>query len=161
MEHILSFFVVAFSQLMFFIIHAYSVGESDKISKYLKIGVLIGLPFGIIFDLIIGKTIGMFHYELGFVWWFLIINGIFSYGFMIANVLLLKGHSLPHMYFWSAGLGLTYEVVNWRFSVWEWDFASSFLEYLFVIFIAYAGLTWLIMLVLRVTKGVNFRLIPF
>jgi hypothetical protein len=90
-----------------------------------------------------------------------VINGIFSFGFMIANVMLLKGHSLFHMYLWSAGLGLTYEIVNWKFPVWEWNFGPSLFEYLFVILVAYAGLTWLMMVSLRIVKGVRFRMVPF
>lgn len=104
----------------------------------------------------------MFSYELGFPLWFLAINGFFSYGFMIANVLLLYKHSLAHMYVWSAGPGLFYEVINWQFPVWNWSFLSSNTsEYVFVIGIAYSGLTLVIMLALRVVYKVKFRLIPF
>lgn len=161
MENLISFGIVIVSQLIFFVIHAISVGHKKEIFKYLKTGCFVGLPFGIIFDLIVGKYLGIFHYELGFVWWFLIINGILSYGFMIANILLLKGHSVIHMYLWSVGLGLMYEVTNWFFPVWEWSFISSVSKYVIVVFVAYSGLTWLMMLFLRIMKGIKFRLIPF
>lgn len=161
MEHFVSFTVVVLSQLIFFCLHAYLVGETDKIIKYLKIGALLGLPFGVLFDIVVGKMAGVFYYEFGFAWWFLIINGVFSFGFMMANVLLLRGHSLLHMYLWSVGLGLTYEIVNWKFPVWHWNFAPTYLEYTVVVLAAYTGLAWLMMLTLRVAKGYRFTLIPF
>jgi len=160
-EHLLSFTVVIAVQLFFFIIHAVSVNRKAQVFNYLRKGMLIGLPFGIIFDLVIGKHFGLFDYKLGYELWFLIINGIFSYGFMLANVILLHRHSLKHMYLWSVGLAVIYEIINYFFPVWEWTFWSTKMEYATVILLLYAGLTWGMMLVLRMVYRIHFRLVPF
>lgn len=160
-QPLLNFIILVSLQLLFFIVHAWRVGEKDKISQYLVKGMTIGLPFGVIFDLIVGKYFGLFDYELGYVMWFLVINGIFSYGFMIANVFLLRKHSTIDMYLWSAGLGLTYEVINFFFPVWEFTFATPWIEYSTVILILYIGLVWLMMAALQYVYKIGFRLVPF
>lgn len=162
LTHLVSFTVVVVTQLVFFVVHAFSVGEQKNLIKYLGLGMLVGLPFGVVFDLVVGHYLGVFTYELGFVWWFLVINGIFSYGFMMANVFLLHGHSALHMYGWSAGLAAVYEVTNYFLPVWEWTFLSSnTLEILTVVLAAYFGLAWIMMLVLRFLFGTKFKIVPF
>ncbi|USN87522.1 MAG: hypothetical protein H6779_03860 [Candidatus Nomurabacteria bacterium] len=158
MEYLPNLSVVVLFQLIFFIVHAAVAKEKANIFKYLSIGILLGLPFGIAFDFIFGKSIGVFDYGAGFVLWFLFVNGFLSYGIMMANVLLLKHYSLLQVYLWSIALGFTYEVVNWKFPVWEWTFSSETIEYLVVIFAAYAGLTWLMMGWLRLVRGIKFKL---
>jgi len=160
-ENLLNFLVVILVQFIFLFIHAKSVRELSNLPTYLVQGMILGLPFGITFDVIIGKYVGMFDYQLGFTWWFLTINGILSYGIMIANVLLLFRHTLNHMYFWSVLIGLVYEVVNIFFPVWNWKFSSSAFEYLIVIGVAYAALTWLMMVALRLAYNKHFKLVPF
>lgn len=161
-EHLLSFTVVVIIQLVFFIFHALAVGEGNKITNYLLKGMALGLPFGVIFDLTIGKMAGVFTYEIGFIWWFLIINGIFSYGFMVANVFLLKHHSISHLLFWSIGLAMVYELTNYYFPVWEWTFATSMiLEIVTVVFAGYFGLAAIMMACLRLLYKFHFRLLPF
>ncbi len=156
----IDFTVVVLVQLAFFVVHALSVGERKNILRYLGRGMIVGLPFGIVFDLIVGKSFGVFEYRLGFDIWFLALNGLLSYGFMMANVLLLHDHSVRHMYLWSAGLGLVYETANYFFPVWEWTFKTAYLEYAVVILAGYAGLAWLMMLVLRVVYKTRFKLVP-
>jgi hypothetical protein len=160
-EHLINFSVVIGIQLLFFIIHAFLVNEQKNIVKYLVLGALAGLPFGILFDLIVGLHIGIFTYPVGFPLWFLIINGIFSYGFMIANVFLLHNHTVNHMFLWSAALGLVYEITNYFFPVWEWTFGTFWLEYGVVIFAAYFGFAWLMMCMLQVVFGTQFKIVPF
>lgn len=139
-EYLINFVIVIFTQLLFFFFHAYKVGELHNVKRHLLEGAAIGLPFGIIFDLIIGRSVGFFDYTFGYTWWFLIINGIFSYGFMVANVYLLRRSSLKQLYLWSIALAAVYEATNFLFPVWEWTFWTSGLEYLTVIFAAYFGL---------------------
>lgn len=161
-EHLLSFTIVVIIQLAFFIFHALAVGEGHKILSYLWKGMALGLPFGIIFDLLIGKVVGIYDYEIGFIWWFLIINGIFSFGFMIANVFLLQHHSLLHVLTWSSGLGIVYELTNYYFPVWEWTFATNpILELVIVVFAGYFGLVAIMMACMRLLYKFHFRLLLF
>jgi hypothetical protein len=157
------FFLVISIQFIFFAIHTYSVGEGRQLFSYLKKGVILGLPFGVGLDLLFGHTLNLWDYTLGYTWWFLTINGLFSYGFMVANVFLLKHHSLIHMYLWSIGLAIVYEITNYVLPVWEWTFYdnNSLIEYAGVIFIGYAGLTALMMAAMRLSYTFHFRLLPF
>jgi hypothetical protein len=162
LEHLLNFGVVVLVQLIFFIVHSIAVGEGRTILKHLGQGILLGLPFGIVFDLVIGNGFTMYEYELGFTWWFLLINGVFSFGFMMANVRLLYHHTLKHMYVWSMGLAIVYEITNYFFPVWKWTFIpSTALEYAVVVLLAYAGITALMMLALKTIYRVHFRLFQF
>lgn len=157
-----SFFIVVTIQFIFFAVHAFAVGEQGRLFDHLQRGVILGLPFGIILDLVFGHIIGIWDYALGFTWWFLIINGLFSYGFMVANVFLLQHHSFLHMYLWSICLGVVYEVTNYFLPVWEWTFSHTpIFEYTGVLFIGYAGLTALMMGVMSVAYKFHFRLLPF
>jgi hypothetical protein len=149
--------MVILVQLVFFIIHAVSVGHTRHVLSYVGKGMLLGLPFGVVFDLLIGQYFGIYNNLLGFGFLFLTINGIFSYGLMIANVMLLQHHSLHHMYFWSIGLALVYEAVNYYYPVWEWTFGTPLVEYAVVILVAYCGLATLMMCALRTVYRVQFK----
>jgi hypothetical protein len=151
---LLNFAIVIAAQFIFLLIHAIAVGETEKLPKYILRGMLIGLPFGILFDLIAGKWLGVFDYELGFTWWFLIINGAFSYGLACANVLLLYHHNVAHVYLWAVALGAFYEIVNFMFAVWNWTFyANPVWEYLIVILLLYP----IFVLGLVVILGIVYR----
>jgi len=160
-EHLFNFTIVIAVQLVFFVIHAAMVGELRSIGKYLLLGAIAGLPLGIAFDLFVGLQVGIFTYTIGFPLWFLIINGIFSYGFMVANVFLLHNHTVTHMFWWSFALGMVYEICNYFFPVWEWTFGTVWFEYSVVIGAAYFGLTWLMMCILQITFGTQFKIVPF
>lgn len=138
------------------IFHAYKVGELHHIKRYLIEGAAIGLPFGVIFDLVIGRSVGMFDYTFGYTWWFLTMNGLFSYGFMVANVYLLRRSNLIQLYLWSISLAITYETTNFFFPVWEWAFWTPNLEYTTVIFAAYFGLA--ILMTITIQAFYRFRL---
>jgi hypothetical protein len=157
-----SFVVVISIQFLFFVIHSIVVGERSTILKHTIQGMVLGVPFGISFDLLVGKFFGFYTYTEGFGLSFLFLNGLFSYGFMIANVRLLYHHSLWHTYLWSIGLAIVYEVTNYVFPVWNWTFLSNqILEYAVVIFVLYVGLTTLIMAALKLLYRAHFRILPF
>jgi len=160
-EHLVNFTIIIGIQLLFFIAHAAIVKKQNNIGKYLFLGVLVGLPFGIAFDFLVGMNISIFSYAIGFPIWFLVINGLFSYGFMIASVFLLQNHSIVNVLAWSFALGLVYELTNYFFPVWEWTFSSIWFEYMVVIGAAYFGLAWLMMCVLQIVFGTQFRIVPF
>lgn len=157
-----AFAVVVTVQLLIYIAQSIRSGQIPNFFPYLIRGMLVGIPFGIAFDFIVGHTLGMFTYYLGFGLMFLIINGFFSYGFMLANVCLLQTFSLWHVYLWSIVVGTLYEIVNYHFPVWQWTFASEvWIEELVVIFGAYFGLTLGMMVTLRIVYGKRFRALPF
>lgn len=158
---IFNFAAVILIQLTIFIIHGVFANDKKPVFIYLWKGMLIALPFGLAFDLIVGKQFGMFTYELGFQPWFLLLNAIFSYGFWIANVFLLHDHSIKHMVAWSILIGIVYEVSNYVFPVWEWTFSTQLIEYVAIVFLAYPIFAWFVMLMLRITYKARFRLIPF
>ncbi len=160
-ENLINFCLVISIQFLFFIFHAYKIGELDDAFHFLKRGLLIGLPFGITIDLFVGHYLGFWDYIFGFAWWFLIINGLFSYGIMVANVFLLYHQALRHMYLWSIGIGVVYEVSNYFFPVWQWTFATPKIEYAVIILAGYTSLTLAMMLVMRIIYKTHFRLIPF
>ncbi len=157
--YLTNFFIVISVQLLFFLIHYIAVERKHNLLSILLKGIVIGVPFGILFDLLIGNYAGIFKYHLGFEVWFLIINGLLSYGVMVANVFLLHNHSLKHALAWSVALACTYELTNYFFPVWEWTFSSTILEYVLVIFFAYFGLTLMIMACLRTIFKEHFFLI--
>jgi len=160
-EHLFSFAVVIVSQLLFFIFHAWSVGELSNAPKYLIQGGVLGLPFGIASDLLVGHQLNIWSYELGWPLWFLTINGVFSYGFMIANVILLYKHSFLNMLVWVLGVGIVYEVTNHFFRVWNWEYLPFSTVQHFILFAFYVLLTWGIMVSLRIVFKYRFRLVPF
>lgn len=163
-ENIYNFIIVVTIQFLFYIFHAYKIGELHNLKRQLLRGMALGLPFGIAFDLIIGHAFGFYDYALGYTWWFLTINGLFSWGFMIANVFLLKHHSLIHMYLWSVGLAIVYEITNYLFPVWGWTFLtndSAWMEYTSMVIAGYAGLTLLMMSIMRLAYKFHFKLLPF
>ena len=153
----LNFIIVVAVQSVFFVVHAVSVGHRKHLWSYLWRGMIVGVPFGMVFDVVVGHSFGMYNNLLGFGSLFLVINGLFSYGFMMANVMLLQHHHLYHMYAWSVGLGAVYEIANYFFPVWEWTFSIPMYEYAFVIGGAYFGLATLMMFVIRIVYRVEFK----
>jgi hypothetical protein len=160
-QHLINFSIVVVVQLLFFLVHAFSVKELKSVGRYLLLGALVGVPFGIAFDVTVGLYSGIFTYTIGFPFWFLIINGLLSYGFMVANVFLLHNHTVHHMFFWSALLGIVYEITNYAFPVWEWTFGTHVFEYGVVILAAYFGLAWMMMVILQILFGTQFKIVPF
>jgi len=161
LEHLTSFSVVILTQFLLFFVHAWSVGELRNLAKYAAQGALVGLPFGICCDIILGHTLGFFTYELGFVWWFLVINGIFSYGLMVANVILLFKHSFLNMISWVLLVAGTYEVINYFYPVWTWTYMPYGPAMLIVLFLLYMAFTWGMMVTLRTVFKIRFKLVPW
>lgn len=137
------FTVVILVQLVVFIIHAWYEKRLKEVPKILGLGMVIGIVFGIMFDLIIGKYVGLYSYVLGFNATFLIPNGILSYGFMQANVLLMQRVQLVHFYIWTVIVAVVYEITNYYFQVWTWEFSSTKVELLIVHSVLYVGLALL------------------
>ena len=155
----LDFTVVILVQLVLFIIHAWYEKRLSDVPKILAWGMGIGLLFGIVFDLVIGKYVGLYSYVLGFNITFLIPNGILSYGFMQANVLLMQKVPLPHFYIWTVLVALVYEITNYYFVVWTWEFATPKVELLIVHSLLYIGIALLMAGIWHFVIGYRFNFI--
>ncbi len=151
-QSLINFAVVVGVQLVFFLMHAVLTGALQSVPKLLLQGLVIGLPFGLATDVVWGKGVGVFTYQFGFVPWFLVVNGLFSYGVWMANVLLLRTSSFVHVYGVAVLLAVVYEVGNYYFPVWEWTFGPPFVEYGAVIFVCYTSLTWCTVYALRIIE---------
>jgi hypothetical protein len=151
-----SFSVVIFVQLVLFIFHALYEKRFSEVLKITTLSIAIGIPFGILFDLAVGKILSLYYYELGFGIFFLTINGALSYGLMQANTLLMQRVSLRHFYFWTLGVGLVYEITNNFFKVWTWDFSTTLIETIVVHLVGYIGLATLMACVWHFLLGRKF-----
>jgi Na+/citrate or Na+/malate symporter len=139
----INFAVVIFVQLLLFIVHACYEKRLHEVPKILGRSIFIGIFFGVLFDLVVGKFIGVYTYVLGFGPFFLVINGALSYGLMQANTLLMQKARLSHFYIWTVIVGVVYEVTNYYFRVWTWEFSSTNVELLIVHSFGYVGLAFI------------------
>ncbi|MFM2330964.1 MAG: hypothetical protein RLZZ26_471 [Candidatus Parcubacteria bacterium] len=146
MEHWLNFSVVVGVQLLFFLFVAYQKSAWRAITPKLVVqGVCVGTLFGVFFDVLVGKYLGVFSYALGFSLSFLIVNGALSYGLTVITIALLKPESFLRFYVWAVALGVVYEIANHLHPVWFWMFSSDVVyREAVVVFAAYPGLALLI-----------------
>lgn len=117
-----------------------------------------GVVFGVVFDLVVGSSFGVFNYHLGYGLAFLTLNGAVSYTLMMATVTLLRDEPFFKFYAWIAILGALYEIANGLFPVWIWEFADNVLiQESVLIFAAYFGLATCMAITLRLIYGTRFR----
>jgi hypothetical protein len=138
-----NFFVVILIQCVLFVAHSWYEKRLRQVPRILRLSIAIGIPFGVIFDLIVGRVLSFYDYKLGFGLFFLTVNGALSYGLMQANVLLMERASFIHFYIWTILVGIVYEVTNFLYPVWEWDFSSQMIELFVVHIFGYIGLALL------------------
>lgn len=143
----ISFSVVIMVQFFLFIVHAWYEKRLKDVPRILGLSVLIGIVFGIPFDLVVGKFVGVYSYALGFGLFFLTINGALSYGLMQANTLLMQRVRLPHFYVWTIFVGMVYEITNHFFRVWTWEFGTPRVQFVIVHAVGYIGLALLMAIV--------------
>lgn len=128
MQDWLQFAVVISVQLGIFLVVAYRQGVSGRrLWRILGRSLLIGIPFGIGFDIIVGEYAGLFNYVLGVNPLFLLVNGLLSYGLMIATVSFWGTDSFVKFYGLIIPLATVYEVANFFFPVWFWTLPGDFL----------------------------------
>ncbi|MCA9365753.1 hypothetical protein KC723_02570 [Candidatus Kaiserbacteria bacterium] len=154
LDPMVNFWIFVLVQFTFFVLVAFHLNKADKIIKYLLLGLIIGLPFGVAFDLLIGEYVGVFSYYLGFTKDFVIINAVLSYGLLISTVALIKNLKIISLYLWSVLIACVYELINYLSPVWEWTFGGFLYELVVVIGAAYFGLMLLMILVI---KAVGFK----
>lgn len=147
----LQFAFVILAQLVVFLVFVYIKKIAWKRTlKVFGCSLLISIPFGIGFDLLVGYTIGVYSYELGFTALFLFFNGALSYGLAMASVAILDFKPFSYFYAFVLVKAVVYEVTNFVWPVWYWEFPGSFwLQEAAVIIIGYAGLAILMKLVYK------------
>lgn len=128
---------VLFVQLVLFVTHAYYMKRLHDVPHILVRSLLIGLVFGLLCDLILGKFFGFSAYALGFGSLFLILNGALAYGIFAANTLLLQHARLLYFYIWTFSVMVVYEIANHFFPVWRWEFVLPPAQFLGVLSVGY------------------------
>ncbi len=121
----------------------------------------ISIVFGFLFDHIVGQYIGVFSYKLGFGPFFLFFNGALSYGFMFANVMIMRDARFFHFYFWTIFIGIVYEITNFYLPVWNWEYGNSYFEYGTMIFAGYSGISFLMAYVIHVFLKTHFHFVDY
>ena len=132
-----NFAIVIASQIVLFLVVAIFEKKLVQIPNILKWGIPIGLVIGLLFDLIIGKYLGINSYVLGFGLPFLLINGAVSYGLFAATVFLFKDKHVWSFTGWIVALTLWYELTNYFFPVWKWEFALPAIPFFLVLILGY------------------------
>ncbi len=133
----LNFAALIFVQLLLFGAVVVYRRKLHSVTPLLSSGVFIGLGFGLFFDLVLGKFIGLHSYALGFGAFFLVLNALLSYGLFSATMLLFKEEKLAYFFGASFFVMLVYEVTNFYFRVWTWEFSLEPLQFLVVLSIGY------------------------
>mgnify|MGYP003395468573 CR=1 FL=1 len=149
--------IVIGTQLLIFLFIYYR-REKKHLSEILFKSLIMGICFGIPFDLIFGKYLGIYDYVLGFGLIFLFVNGLASFGLWIATVWLLRSRSFSHFCYSTICIGMIYELTNYFFPVWSWQFAGSFIYQELVVIIAlYFGLAILVAILISLTTKQRFE----
>lgn len=156
LEAWLNFAIIIFVQFLLFITCAYYKKRLSDVPRILGLGVLTGIILGLSFDLVLGKFFGLNSYALGFGPFFLILNAALSYGIFVANILLLQQARLPYFYVWTLLVMAVYEITNYFFRVWTWEFSLPDIAFLSVLSAGYFGGAILIAVVWHVFLGHRF-----
>lgn len=124
-------------QFLIFVAFAFYEKKLSNVEWLLVKGFLIGIPLGLGFDLILGKSLGLSSYTLGFGAPFLLLNAAFSYGIFAATILLL--HQQRPLYFYISILFITalYEITNLFLHIWKWQFPVPIFLFPIVLSIGY------------------------
>ena len=152
----LNFSIVVFIQLLFFIIHAYYSKKLSDAWRILGLGILIGMMVGLFSDLVLGKFFGLWSYTLGFGALSLILSAAFVYGLLVANTLLMQRARLSHFFVWTMIVGAVYEISNYFFHVWTYEFVLSPTGFLIFLLIGYFGTAIVIAIISHVFIGRRF-----
>lgn len=151
----INFGVLLLVQLLIFVALAIYEKKLSSAWRVLTTGILIGIPFGLSFDLVLGHILGFSTYALGFDWSFLLPNAALSYGVFAATILLLR---LQPLYFCVATLLITalYEFANLFLHVWEWHFPVPVAVFPLVLGIGYVAGAVLVVRVERLFRVIKF-----
>lgn len=137
-----NFFIVICAQFLVFLFVAHKEKLVTKIRPvHIVQSVLLGIVFGVAFDLLVGRYLGIFTYALQFDPLFLVVNGALSYGIWMLTIYCIQSNRILSFCAWTIGIGLFCELANYFFPVWSWTFGGSFwYQEAVVILVAYCGL---------------------
>lgn len=136
----LNFIIVIFVQLLLFVIHAYYEKKLSDVPVILWRGVISGIVLGLLFELVLGKFLGLWSNTLGVSSLFLMLNAALLYGLFAANTLLMQRARLSHLYIWTMVVAAVSEITNLFFHMFTWGFSYlPHIEYLIVLSIGYFG----------------------
>lgn len=121
----LNFIFVILIQFLLFIIHAYYEKKLSEVPRILGRGILIGIVVGLLFDVVLGKFLGLWSYTLGFGALSLVLSAAFVYGLLAAHILLMQQAKLFHFFVWIIIVGMFYEISNYFFHVWKYEFVLA------------------------------------
>lgn len=114
--------------------------EKERIAVPLLVkALLIGAVFGLSFDLVAGKLLGLHSYALGFDLPFLILNATLSYGLFSATMSLFQEARLTRLFAGSLLAAAVYETANQFFPVWNWEFSLPPALFVATLLIGYFG----------------------
>ena len=119
----------------------------------------LGLVTGVICDYVCVNILDIYSYTFSLNIAFLVVNGIFSYGIMMATVALMQGLTFMRFWAWTSLVGFVYEAANVYLEIWQWHFAHSvFVEELIIIFAASTGLSMIMAVGLQLFHIASFRM---
>lgn len=149
----LNFTLVALIQLLLFVVHAWYEKKLSDIPRILGLGVLGGVVVGVPLDLIFGKLLGVFSYELGFGAVFIALNATILYGLFVAHTLLIQRARLVYLLTWAVVVGAVFEVTNLSLRLWTYAFPVPSLEFFAIFFLGNCGVAILIAKVFNTYLG--------
>lgn len=91
-----TFWAIIAVQLMWFIVVFVTRSPSRSLRNCLTMGLILGIPYGFVMDLLIGEHNTIFNY-FGYEdsWLFLLMNWLLSYGLAIATIFSLGSMGIP------------------------------------------------------------------
>lgn len=155
MEAWFDFGVVGFVALIIFIVCAFLEKRFSDAPRLLLIGILTGIPLGLLSDLVLWGT---YTYPLGYGLFYLILNAAVVYGFFVATVLLLQRVRLLRFSVWVIATMTVYEVVNYFFPVWTYTVTPLF-GWLSFVLVGYFATAIFIALLGHLFFGYKFQFI--
>lgn len=135
----ISFGVVIFAQFIFFVLSAFYYKKSRSIPRLLLLGIILGTAIGLLYDNLLGKYFGLFSYTLGFETIFLLLNASLSYGLFVATILLIQKVNTVHFVAWLSTLIAVYEITNYFFPVWSYNFSLPFIPFFILCLAGYSS----------------------
>lgn len=134
-----SFGVIIFTQFIFFVLSAVYYKKLQDIPRLLLLGIILGTAIGLLYDILLGKYLGLFSYTLGFNTTFLLLNASLSYGLFLATTLLVQNASAIRFVVWLSVLIVIYEIANVFFPVWAYTFSLPLLPSFILCIVGYSS----------------------
>lgn len=155
MDAWLDFAVVGFAALLLFIVCAFYEKRVSDVPRLLLVGVLTGIPLGLLSDFVLWGT---YTYPLGYGLFYLTLNAAVVYGLFVATVLLLQRVRFLRFCIWVLAMVAVYEVSNYFFLVWTYE-VTPFLGWLSFVLVGYFVTAVFIAVVGHLSFGYKFQFI--